>query len=113
MLVTSVSGGCLLLSLHPTFLYFFISTFMFLVLASPIGLLFLPLLFYLLLLSFARKNADKEFNDRAQFQCRPEGDNIQFNSTVVINSMYLKQQSGWRVPESNPDGREFFCNRLD
>jgi hypothetical protein len=47
----------------------------------------------------------------AQSQNRPEGDNIQFNCTAVISSMYLKQQSvyrlatGWTVRESKPGGR--------
>jgi len=80
---------------------------------------FFLLFFYPLFLSFVRKNADKECNDKAQFQCRPEGENIQFNCTAVISSMYLQQQTvyrlatGWTVRESKPGGREISYNRLE
>jgi len=88
-------------------------------LASAIHLLLLPFILLSSLPFLHKKNADKEFNDTAQFQCRPEGDNIQFNSTVAISSMCMKQQSlyrlaaGWTVRESNPGGREFSCYRLN
>ena len=80
---------------------------------------FFLLFFHPPFLSLAKKNSDKEFNGTEQIQCRPEGDNKHFNCTVVIRTVYLKRQSlcrlamGWTVRETNPGGREFFCNRLD
>jgi len=91
MLQSQVSAVVVyLLFLHPSFLYFFISPFLSLVLASAIRLLFLPFILLSSLPFLHKKNADKEFNDTAQFQCKPECENIQFDSTVVISSMCLK-----------------------
>ena len=80
VIFTSVSGCCFIL-------HSFISPFMSLVHASAFRLLFLPFILLSSLPFLHKKNTDKEFRDTAQFQCRPEGGNIQFNSTVVISRM--------------------------